>query len=107
MAEQLTLTTPVFTSAGATRFRVWQLDLRRAHPDRPAGILAIFREVDGAGAFISGGRSIECAYEGADAEPLIIALNKANLSTISLERRVTERCQADGKLGAGSISGAP
>lgn len=107
MPETLILTTPVQVSAGATAFRAWVLDLRRAHPDRPAGILVTFREVDGAGAFISGGRSVECRYEGAVAETLIIALNKANLSTSSLEKRVTAQCQADGQLGAGTITGTP
>ena len=105
--ETVTLTTPVLVSAGATTFRVWSLELRRTHPDRPAGILAIFREVDGAGAFLPGGRSIECRYEDAAADALIVTLNKANLTTLSLEKRVVQKCQTDGKLGAGSITGAP
>jgi len=105
--ETVTLTVAVQTSAGATAFRVWWLDLRRSHPDRPAGILAVFREVDGAGVFLSGGRAIECRYEGAEADALLITLNKANLSTLSLEKRVTQKCQADGKLGAGAITGSP
>ena len=107
MAEMLTLAAPVQVSAGVSSFRVWDLKLRRTHPDRPAGILAVFREVDGSGNFISGGRSVECRYEGAVAETLIIALNKANLSTTSLEKRVTAQCQADGLLGAGVITGVP
>jgi hypothetical protein len=107
MPEQITLTTAVQAATGATKFRVWALDLRRAHPDRPAGILAIFREVDAAGAFLAGGRMIECRYEDAAADALLIGLNKANLSVKSLEKRVTETCQADGKLGAGAITGAP
>jgi len=107
MAEQVTLIAPVFVSAGASAFRVWVLTLRRSHPDRPAGILAIFREVDAGGAFIAGGKSIECTYEDAVAETLLAGLNVANLSVKSLERRVTERCQLDVKLGAGAISGTP
>lgn len=105
MPEQVTLTVPVLVSSGATRFRVWGLELRRAHPDRPAGILATFREVDAGGVFLAGGRTLECRYEDTAAETLIIALNKANLSVTSLERRVTERCQTDTLLGAGAISG--
>jgi len=107
MPEQITLAAPVFVSPGATRFRVWLLNLRRSHPDGPAGILATFREVDAGGAFIAGGKSIECRYEDVAAETLLAALNIANLPVKSLERRVTERCQTDGKLGAGAISGAP
>jgi hypothetical protein len=106
--ETLTLSAPVQVSTGATNFRVWSLLLQRAHPERPALIVAIFREVDGTGAFIPlGGRAIECRYEGATAEALIISLNKANLSTLSLEARVVQKCQADGKLGAGAITGTP
>jgi hypothetical protein len=105
--ETLTLTVAVQISTGVATFKVWLLHLRRSHPDRPAGILAIFREVDGGGAFLAGGRAIECRYEGTEAETLIITLNKSNLSTKSLEKRVVEKCQADGKLGAGSIAGAP
>jgi hypothetical protein len=104
--EKIVLTTPVFVSAGKTEFRVWSLILRRAHPDRPAGIVASFREVNGSG-FVAEGKDLECAYEGAAAESLVIALNKMNLSTTSLERRIIERCQADGKIGAGAISGSP
>jgi hypothetical protein len=103
--ETLTLTAPVQVSVGATAFRVWDLEVRRNHPDRPAGILVIFREVNGGGIFISGGRSIECHYEGAEAEALILVLNKSNLSTTSLEKCVTQKCQLDGKLGAGVITG--
>lgn len=106
--ETLTLSAPVQVSTGASAFRVWRLDLRRAHPEQPAGILAVFREVDGAGAFIPlGGRTIEVRYEGAEAEALLVVLNKANLSTLSLEKRVTQKCQSDGKLGAGGITGNP
>lgn len=104
--EKVSLTTPVFQSTGATEFRVWSLTLRRAHPDRPGGVQALFREVSGTG-FVSGGRLLECSYEDPDAEIMIVALNKANLTTISLERRLLQRCQMDGKLGAGTVTGTP
>jgi hypothetical protein len=41
-----------------------------------------------------------------DALPMIVALNKANLSTKSLQRRIMERLITDGRL-AGTISGTP
>jgi hypothetical protein len=104
--ETVTLVTPVLVSPGATTFRVWALDMRRAHPDRPAGILVIFREAD-AGGFIAGGKSWECRYEGDEADQLIVALNKVNLSTTSLEKRLMQRCQVDVKLPPGSIGGTP
>jgi hypothetical protein len=104
--EKVTFSTPVKADPGATEFQVWVLDLRRAHPDRPAGILAIFREVNGSG-FVPGGRSLECRYDVDEADALVVALNKTNLSTTSLEKRVTQRCQADGKVPSGTISGTP
>lgn len=107
MSETVTLTAPVYVSSGTTMFRVWDLDLRRGHPDRAAGILAIFREVDGTGTFVSGGKSLEARYDGAEADALLITLNKANLSTLSLEKRVIQKCQTDGRLGAGAMSGSP
>ena len=108
--EKITLSTPVFTEAGATDFRVWSLYLKRAHPDSPAEIRAIYREVSGS-TFVANGRSLTCLYADSagvtTAETLIVALNKANLSVTSLEKRVLQRCQQDGKLGAGTISGVP
>lgn len=107
MAETLTLSSPVGAQVGATEFRVWSLYLKRdggSEFDR-AEIRAIFKEVDASGVFVPNGRTITCRYDDTEAETLLVALNKANLSTKSLERRVTERCQADKKLGAGSISG--
>lgn len=107
--EQVALSTPVFVSAGATNFRVWQLILKRADADTPtndAEIRATFREVAGSPAtFVANGRTLTCEYSGATAESLIIALNSANLSTQSLEHRIIARCQADGQLGAGTITG--
>jgi hypothetical protein len=101
--EKLVLAQPAFTGSGAD-FRGWMLNMRRAHPDRPAEILAVFREVSGT-AFLAGGRQITCRYEGDEADALVIALNKVNLSTTSLEKRVIQRCQMDGKITAGSITG--
>ena len=104
--EKIVLSVPVYVSPGATEFRVADLYLRRAHPERQAEIIALYREVAGSD-FVLGGKSLECRYNGPDAETLLIQLNKANLSTISLEKRILQRCQADGKLGAGTISGTP
>lgn len=104
--EKIVLNVPVYVSPGATEFRVADLYLRRAHPERQAEIVAIYREVTG-NDFVLGGKTLQCQYNGPDAEVLLIALNKANLSTISLEKRILQRCQADGKLGAGTISGTP
>jgi hypothetical protein len=42
-----------------------------------------------------------------NARDIILALNKANLTTKSLERRVMERAINDGKIPAATISGTP
>lgn len=104
--ERIVLNAPVFTQLGVTEFRVEGLYLKRSHPDAAAEIRAVFREVSG-GAFVPQGKSLICRYDDADAEALIIGLNKANLSTNSLERRILAKCQQDGKLGAGTITGTP
>ena len=104
--EKVTLATPVYQSAGVADFRVESLYLKRAHPDSAAEIRAVFRQVSGS-TFVENGRDLTCRYDGATADVLIVQLNKANLATTSLERRVTTRCQADGKLPAGSLSGSP
>ena len=45
-------------------------------------------------------------YSDTEAETLMIALNKVDLSTKSLQTRILERLVADGRLD-GSISGSP
>lgn len=46
------------------------------------------------------------SYNGSEATALMVALNKANLATKSLHRRILERLQADGYV-SGTISGSP
>lgn len=104
--EKVTLTAPVYQSSGATDFRVESIYVKRAHPDAEAEIRAIFREVAGS-VFVADGKALTCRYEGTTAETLIVALNKANLNSQSLERRILARCQQDGKVGAGAIVGTP
>ncbi len=106
--EKLTLTTPVYQDVGAAEFRPWTLYLKRAAADGGAEIVSVLREVNsGTATFKPSGKTVTCHYAGADAEALIVALNKADLRTNTLERRVITRCQQDGKLGAGIISGSP
>jgi len=108
--EKITLTTAVLTDAGAVEFSLWSLYFVRKHPDAPAQIRAIYRETDASG-FVLNGRSWTCLWADTptttDTDDLIKALNKVNLTIKSLERRVTERAQTDGKFGAGSLTGAP
>lgn len=46
------------------------------------------------------------AYTGATAQSLLVSLNKANLSTTSLHRRIINQLVSDGII-AGSVSGSP
>lgn len=55
----------------------------------------------------SDGATIVISWEGAQATTLMIALNKANLSTISLQKRVLQQAVTDSKLPAGTVSGVP
>lgn len=92
--EQLDLTTPE-TKPPVTTYRV----------------VSLFLDWDGARIQItligSDGVGKLAEYTGPTATSLMSGLNTANLSIKSLHRRVMERLQTDGKLGAGTYSGAP
>ncbi len=88
MAEILTATVP-----GQFEVRRLLLDLDRQL------IEIVIRENGGSGHRLF-------TYEGSTAVTLILALNKANLSITSLQRRILERLVADGKL-TGTVSGTP
>lgn len=102
--EKVTLSAPAFQDPGATEFRVASLYLnRQAHEIR-----AMFGEVvPGTAIFKANGRTLTCSYADDAADSLLLALNRMNFSTVSLERRVMVQCQSDGKLGAGTITGVP
>jgi hypothetical protein len=89
--ELLTLTVP----SSVTTFRVDALEL---HWTR-AYIRVLLSN--------SLGDRVKAEYLGSDAMTLMTALNKANLSTISLHKRILERLVSDGKLPAGSVLGSP
>ena len=46
-------------------------------------------------------------YEGSEANTIISQLNTANLSTISLQKRILSKMAQDGFLGAGTVTGTP
>jgi len=94
MAEIVTLTTPVTTPSLTTyAVRMINMDL-----DVPAIVIRLRG---------SNGEVKTVAYNGVTATNLMVALNKANLSTTSLQKRCLERLIADGELPAGTISGSP
>ena len=55
---------------------------------------------------IQTGEVKQFSYTGGAAQTLMIGLNKANLSTNSLQKRIMDKLVSDGKLG-GTVSGSP
>lgn len=106
--ERLTLTVPHVVAPPAAEFRVWSLELQRSHPRSLARIRAVFRETNNAGAFLPDSNTeLICEYGGDEAETLLRALNKANLTSNTLEKRVIERCVTDKKIAGGAVNGTP
>lgn len=93
MAELITLTAPVVPPS-VTDYRVTGLILN-------FGGQKLSVELTG-----TNGERLTHNYVGSTAVTLMVSLNKANLATKSLQRRILERLVADGVL-AGTISGSP
>lgn len=91
MAEQLVLTTP----ESIADYRIMKVIF-----DWERGLIKIIV------ADVNNFRLL-CVYDGAVAIALMIQLNKINLSTISLQRRILERLVIDGKLPSGTVTGTP
>jgi hypothetical protein len=93
--EQLDLTTPEIYPAPAAATSYWK-------------IASVFLNWAGASVIVGlvgqNGEKKHVEYSGDLATIMMVALNKANLSTKSLQRRILERLMADGHL-AGTISG--
>lgn len=101
MAEKYVYTAPQPVGPTAAEVELVGIELRR-HPEW----LAHFTTRD------DKGRYTEHYYRDTEAQPtlardIVLGLNKANMSTKSMERRIMERLAADGKLAAGAITGAP
>ncbi len=94
MAEQINLASPARAAPGTTTWRPVLLHLNW----EKATIKVGFRG--------DNGEYTSIGYDGAQATALMTALNKANLTTESLHRRLMERAIMDGKL-TGTISGVP
>lgn len=94
MAEQLDLTVPIVPPSRTT-YTVQGLNLNWMQAVIQATLLG------------SDGVLVVIGWEGATATTLMTALNKANLATTSLQKRVLQQAVTDGKLTAGTVSGAP
>jgi hypothetical protein len=102
MPEDVTLDSAVQTDAGATNFRVTLLHLDW----EAAQIIIRLREVSG-GSIVTDGKIVSHTYTGDTATTLMRQLNKVDLSSNSLHKRIMSRLQTDGVLGSGTISGTP
>lgn len=91
MAEQLDLTVPIVATRTTYVAQVLVLDFPNA--------------VIKAGLLGSDGVTVTVEWTGAQATTLMVALNKANLSVTSLQKRVLQQAVTDGKLPAGTVSG--
>lgn len=91
MAEQLALTTPGSIAGYSIKKVVF--DWERAFIKIVVADVNNFR--------------LLCQYDGDTATTLMVQLNKINLSTISLQRRILERLVTDGKLPSGTVTGTP
>jgi hypothetical protein len=94
MAEQLDLTSPIVPPSRTT-YSVQALMLNFIAAVIQATLVG------------SDGQLIAVTWEGATATTLMIALNKANLSVTSLQKRVLQQAVSDGKLPAGTVTGSP
>ena len=99
MPEDITLAAPVHVDPGVTRWRIAHLWL-----DWEGARIRIALRAWSGSAF-AGAHQLEVQYEGAVATSMMIALNKANLSTRSLHQRVLDRLLADGKIPTGTVAG--
>ena len=94
--ETFTLATPI-AQPSTTDFRVGSIHLQRW----PQWAIRVV--------FVGTNNEVKqwTVNDASRAQTLITALNKANLSTKSLERRCIEQAQADGVLPAGNVTGTP
>lgn len=91
MAETLTLTTP----QSVTTYIIDMLKLSWTG----ASIVVLLHDTQG--------DKYKASYSGQSATDLMVALNKANLTTNSLQKRILNQLVTDGKLPAGTVTGTP
>jgi hypothetical protein len=92
MAEALTLTTPIVPPSRTT------YSVNRLLLDLGAAVISVTL-------LGSDDTRVEIEWTGAPATALMIALNKANLSTSSLQKRVLQQAVTDNKLPGGTVTG--
>lgn len=94
--EQIDLTTPIAYPAPVSTVTAWKVDQLFLHWTNPRIRIGLLGPA---------GERLEVNYFGPTATTLMTTLNKANLSTKSLHKRILEYLVTDGKI-AGTITGA-
>ena len=92
--EQLDLATPI-TGSAITSYKVLQITLGTTPP------VIDWTVVDNTGKTLSG------SYNGPLAVTLLSQINTGNFTVTSLQKKIILQLQADGKLGAGTVTGTP
>lgn len=95
--ETLTFSVPQSTTTTNTGYHVAQMLFTRF----PGWSIAVVFVGD------NGERVTWSVTDPVRAQTLLTALNKANLSVKSLERRCLEQAQLDGVISAGAVTGTP
>lgn len=115
MAEDYTLDTPITPPVVTTttyRVRGLNLDFEAVSTTMPPPVfgevpappvpgLVTIRLRSNAGA------TLTCTYEGQQAQDMMKWMNTANFSTTSMQKRILQKLEQDGKLPPGEITGAP
>jgi hypothetical protein len=95
MAEQFDLDAAIASTGGTEKWQVGKLVL-----DWTKAVLIV-------GLVGENGETRNLSWEGDAATDLIVALNKTNFSSNSLQKTVLEQLAADEKIGSGSTTGTP
>jgi len=103
MAEQIQLAGPDQTRAGSTQYQVHKIEIHAWNVDNQGGFLF---EPNIRVSFVGDDGSLRVL---ADNDPAVLrALNKADLSTTSLEKRLMEKALAEDIFdSAGTLTGTP
>ena len=104
LAENITLTTPEFTPAiTTTTYKVIHLDLDWELPSIKIYLRGTNNEIK----FFEYGGQLASPADKTKALNLMVALNKANLSVTSLQKRILNQLILDFPQLAGTVTGTP
>jgi len=101
----------LFLVLSVSSYAIEQIDLTAAETCTNYRVANLFLDWDGQMITVclrctATGRVQTFTYTGTEARNMMITLNKANLSTNSLHKRVLDKLIADGKI-AGTVTGTP